>query len=323
MFRFLNQLKPMRYFFLILFLFRPLFSEFINIEAGAEGPWFTGTLLTPSPFTIPNGHSNVSPYLVVTDPKGKAETNSEYPDLIDRVSSINLLFFGQTGLSDRLDFTLVPNFAYNYSGNESTWVFGDLYSELGIQITRQGENAGYTTKFAIGEMFPTGTYQHLKPQKYQTDFSGTGSFSTFFKFCFGKRWFIYNQHYLAFRMEAGSILNTQVRVFGYNTYGGDETTKGRVFPGPVFPLLMGFEYNLTRNWALALDIATEYSLPVRFKGVTRRSVGTGSTYSLSFAPAIEYNFSSDIGLIAGVWVAAYRHNLPYFINYVASLSWYI
>jgi hypothetical protein len=312
----------MRYFFLTLLFITKAFAEFINIEDGAEGPWFTGTLLTASPFTIPEGHLNFSPYLGVTHPYGQANTNSDFPDIIDRVSSVNLVFFGQTGLTNFMDFMFAPSFSYNYYEDESSWLFGDLYSELAIQLTRQVGNKGYTAKIALGEMFPTGVYQNLDPSKYGTDFSGSGSFSTFFKFCIGKRWHIYDIHYLAFRMAASAILNTQVKVMGYNSYGGDETTKGRVFPGPIFPLFFGFEYSLTQNWVLALDIANEYSFPVRFKGKTKRSVGIGPTYSLSFAPAIEYNFSQNVGLIAGIWVAAYQHNLPYYINYVASLTWY-
>ena len=66
----------------------------------------------------------------------------------------------------------------------------------------------------------------------------------------------------------------------------------------------GASYALTQRWVLALDFLQNYSRGFRTNGVdaggvvvSSRSVGTAST---AIAPALEYNWSGNVGVIAGV-----------------------
>lgn len=301
-----------------------LCADYIDVHPAALGPWFTGPLLTPSAYTIPNGHYNIQPYLNVDNSFGVFNRHWHTVRFPETVSNINFQCFFQMGITPFMDFTITPTFFYNYVGDEeSSWRFGDLYAEVGFQLIRQIGNKGFSAKFAFGELFPTGVYQHLNPNKLGTDSSGGGTFATTFKLVFSRRWNTYSFHYLAVRMSMASILSPQLAVHGLNSYGGDRTTRGRVFPGTTFPLLFGFEYNLTQNWVLALDIANALVLKTKFKGETILPVGSDWGYSLSFAPAIEYNYSAQVGLIAGVWFSAVGKNSSDFINYLISLNWYI
>ncbi|MCB1827280.1 MAG: hypothetical protein KDH94_02560 [Coxiellaceae bacterium] len=45
-----------------------------------------------------------------------------------------------------------------------------------------------------------------------------------------------------------------------------------------------------------------------------------STNSFSIAPAIEYNFNGNLGIIAGVWFGVDGRNTPEFASYVFSLD---
>ena len=313
-----------RFFFTFILSSSLLVADYINFYPAAEGPWFTGTLITPSAYSIPFGHYNLEPYLSVNNTFGLFNKHWHEKTLPETVSNINLQFWAQMGVNSFMDFTIVPSFYYNYVGEEeSSWRFGDLFAQLGFQLSKQQGAKGFAARFTIGELFPTGTYQHLDIRKLGTDASGGGSFVTFFQFIFAKRWNTYTFHYLAARMSAGCSLYSQVCVHGLNSYGGDKTTKGRVFPGTSFPLLFGFEYNMTQNWVLALDIINQTSLKTRFKGSTTFPVGWRWQYNLSFAPAIEYNYSQNVGLIAGVWFAPVGRVSQKFINYVMALNWYI
>ena len=94
--------------------------------------------------------------------------------------------------------------------------------------------------------------------------------------------------------------------------------------GTNFAALLGLELTLAKHWALALDIASTHTLKTRFKGVTKDAVGNHKLgYSLSLAPAIEYNFNGNIGIIAGVWLTAFGDNTPDFINGVVAINIYI
>ena len=301
-----------------------LCADYIDFHPAASGPWFTGPLLTASAFTIPNGHYNIQPYLYANNNFGLFNRHWHTVRFPEAASNINLECYLQMGITPFMDFTIAPSFFYNYVGDEeSSWRFGDLYTEVSFQLAQQKGDKGFTAKFAIGELFPTGVYQHLNPNKLGTDSSGGGTFATTFQFIFSRRWNTYTFHYLAARMSMACTLSPQLAVHGLNSYGGDRTTRGRVFPGTLFPLLFGFEYNMTQNWVLALDVANALRLKTKFRGETIFPVGWDWAYSLSFAPAIEYNYSAEVGLIAGVWFSALGKNSFNFLNYVVSLNWYI
>ncbi len=71
---------------------------------------------------------------------------------------------------------------------------------------------------------------------------------------------------------------------------------------------MAFEYSLTKNWVPvfeALYVNSSASSFVGNPGLTPGGIvgsigGTGGS-QFSLAPALEYNFSANLGVIGGVW----------------------
>jgi hypothetical protein len=67
-----------------------------------------------------------------------------------------------------------------------------------------------------------------------------------------------------------------------------------------------------RNW-LALDVVYQYGastrITSRMPATPEYPVETGSSYALIFAPAIEYNFSSAVGVIFGVRIIEIGRNV--------------
>jgi hypothetical protein len=68
---------------------------------------------------------------------------------------------------------------------------------------------------------------------------------------------------------------------------------------------------VTRNWVLALDVFYQHDASTRIRGEQDGApfaAESGSAWRLGLAPALEYNFTSRVGVIFGArWFAAGRN----------------
>ncbi len=88
-------------------------------------------------------------------------------------------------------------------------------------------------------------------------------------------------------------------------------------PGDVFTFTSAWEYSITREWVFAMDLIYQHDASTRLDGIQadlatgdaqRIDEDFGSAWRFSVAPAIEYNFTSRVGVIAGArWFAAGRN----------------
>jgi hypothetical protein len=136
-------------------------------------------------------------------------------------------------------------------------------------------------------------------------------------------------HYLSARLYFSYFFLAPVHVKGFNVYGGGFETKGKVRPGNVFNTILGLEFSLTQRWALALDITHSYQNKTRFsgnQGILKIGegaiVGGPSKNQISLAPAIEYNFSENVGVIAGAWFTIAGRNSTEFVSGVIAVNVY-
>ena len=179
------------------------------------------------------------------------------------------------------------------------------------------------------ETFPTGKYKNSSPNKSLTDLGGKGSYATEIRFLFGRLENIYENHFFRWRVNLNYTFSTNVDVKGIHAYGGGIGTKGTANPGQNFEVDLGLEYNLTRNWALALDLIGTWQDKTRFKGFPGVSSNgqiasntAQSSIQYSIAPAIEYNFSANLGIIGGVWLTVAGKNSPQFYSGVIALNYF-
>ncbi len=77
-----------------------------------------------------------------------------------------------------------------------------------------------------------------------------------------------------------------------------------------------------------MDVLYSHGDSVKFKGIngtnedgSEATNASASSEQWSLAPALEYNFSEDVGIIAGIWFSTSGRNTIDFISYVASLTW--
>ncbi len=295
-----------------------------------EGPWFTGPLLAPSAMTVKPGSWSVDFYANENVYRGTYDNNWKVhssPNFYETTIQSQV----KTGLLNGLDFQVTPKLYFNQTEGQFYSNVGDLPLALNIQLlTSKMQDPWPNMKLSLKANAPTGKYQHLHANKKGTDAIGAGSWLPAGSLVMSKLWNTSGIHYLESKLAITYQVGTAVLVKGLNSYGGASNTKGFVYPGNVVSVDAAIEYNLTQRWALACDLYYAHNNKTRFSG----NPGTSSDGSpakmtslsgekWSLAPALEYAWSKNIGLIAGVWFSFAGKNTYQFTNAMLTLSIYI
>lgn len=304
------------------------YDEQLSKTPPLELPWFTGPLLAPSGHVIPVGHYNIEPYLFANVATGVYDSHWKGHNTTN-FYNINTEVPVQIGIFDRCDVTFTPQFSWNHTDGASHWVYNDMPFGLDYQIFYDtADKWPPAVKLALKANAPLGKYQKLNPNDEGTDIGGSGSWLPGVGLDFSRLFHFTGVHFLAARLALTYIFPTAVHVKGFNAYGGGDGTHGKVYPGQIFSADLGLEYTLARRWALALDVLYVHANHTRFsgqKGTTDgvpNSVGGPSSEQLSLAPAIEYNWNGNYGIIAGVWFSVAGRNTAEFINGVIAFNIY-
>jgi hypothetical protein len=290
-------------------------------------PWYTGPLITPGASMMAVGEANTQPYLFVVDNYATFDKNrksvSNPSNLVQLKGSINL----QTGITDNFDLNVTIASTGNWQFSQSNGGFGDTTITGGFLVNKQTRYAPQV-KFTIAETFPTGKYQHLNTNGLHLDAIGAGAYTTQFGLVLSKVFLWTTQYPMNARIFFGYQLSTPVRVEGFNTYGGGFGTKGKVHPGNTFSADFGYEISLSQNWVLATDVVYSATNQTTFHGTPgvlatgeRASNGGGYSDNLSISPAIEYNWNSSLGIIAGAQFSVYGRNSSNFASGIISVTY--
>jgi opacity protein-like surface antigen len=292
-------------------------------------PWLTGSLLLPLAEVIPKGSFAYDTYLYNTLKTGEytSDWGVDSKPVSYSLIPTEFLFYGFT---DWFTVFAAPGFELNHTQGQTHAGIIDLVTELFFQVlpsNKYKEVPGIL--IGIGEIFPIGKFQKLNPRKLGTDQTGDGTFTTLFDLIFFKIFHLGGYQFIAPYLNLEYGVKASVHVKDFNFFGGGFGTDGRVEPGNTSVVLTGVEYAFTRNWAFALDILYIHENKSTFKGkvgVTETcepaTVGFPSSEQLSFAPAIEYNWSQNFGIVGGVWFTAAGRNSEQFTSIVISCSGY-
>ncbi len=324
-----------RYLFGFLALGSAVYAADVPLEVllpsrGRE-PWSTGPLLTPSGNNIPKGHLNIEPYVFAT--QSSSSYDEDWKRVPNAVSAwnISILPFLQVGMTTWLDFSLIPSWVYVVSNGSATFSFGDCSAALGFQLWKQKHNSWVPSiRLIITETFPVGRFENLDPELFGTDIAGAGSYVTRAALAMG--WDIHaaDIHWLYVRFVVAYDISSKVHVHGFSSYGGAFDTNGWVYPGESIQVFLAAEYSITQNWAIACDFLANYNTSIRFNGFPGYDVLTGlpadlnvgSSAQYSLAPALEYNWSENLGAISGVWFTFAGRNSIAFTSWVTALNYY-
>jgi hypothetical protein len=272
-----------------------------------EDAWWTGPMLAPSGATLPAGHWLIEPYLFDVMADGHFDQQGDHhagPHEHDLGSLTYVLY----GLTDRLTVGMIPRFAYNEPAgapNSSAPGVGDFTLQAGYGLT-QYHDGHYVPAIAlvVQETLPTGRYERLARP---SDGFGSGSYQTAFNVFSQDYFWMPNGRILRARLDLTYTIASGVSLHDQSVYGTASGFRGDARPGDGFTADLAGEYSLTRNWVLALDVIYQHNASTR---ITSRlppgpasapyPLESGSSYYVGFAPAIEYNLSSQIGVLLGV-----------------------
>lgn len=289
-------------------------------------PWYTGPLIASSASCVPPGKINLQPYIYLT---------TNYAQFNDHRKSINtpntfimspLLVF-QTGITNWMDFTIVPQGFFRWETGKFGDGFADLPIQLGFALLKE---TPYIPKMrlVLGTLFPTGKYQHLNASKLGLDATGQGAYQTILGLNLSKVFWWFKLHPIATRLATNYIIpDNTVSVKGFNAFGGGYDTKGDIKIGNTLTLDLGLEISLTQKWVFATDFVYTTSNKTTFSGTPGfldsglpASNGSPSSDQFSLAPAIEYNVNENGGFIGGVWFTVTGRNSANFVSVLLSYT---
>ena len=305
-------------------------SLFIFSNLGFAGPWFTGPLLAPAGHTIPNGHTNFEMYGidVFSDGHYDQSGNLIHTPLFRSVVANPILSHGFT---DWLDVQLTLPYVFSSTLGVNSNKIADIATAFGFQLVEQnGSPKRADVRILVQETFPTGRFENLNPALFGTDSTGLGSYQTQIGLNLQYLREIYNSHYLRTRLILSHLYTTPVTVNGFNSYGGTANTHGRISSGSENDVDLAFEYTLTQNWVAVLEGTYSKGQSTRFTGDLDignlggpvPSIGFADYYETALAPAVEYNFNSNVGVIGGVWFPVSGKNTSHYMTYVLALNAY-
>jgi hypothetical protein len=296
-----------------------------------DDAWWTGPILAAGANTLPKGHTLVEPYVFDVVSRGRYDDNGTKHSG-PRTHGYGSLTYLLYGLVDDFTVGVIPRFGYNdvADGPDSSGIgLGDLTAQAAYQLLRY-RDGGRTPSLSLvlQETFPTGKYDRLGSRP--SDGIGSGAYTTTLS--------LYSQYFLW--MPNGRIMRTRlnfsyaasdtVRVEDVSVYGTGNGFRGHAKPGESFTVGSAWEYSVTRNWVLALDIVYEHHSNTTLRGLApgagpsslpvdiQENFGSSEVFTL--APAVEYNWNGNIGVIVGTVLTVAGRNTSANVIPVAALN---
>jgi hypothetical protein len=288
-----------------------------------DDAWWTGPLLAASPGSLSPGHFLIEPYLFDAIPQGHYDndgTRHPGPHANNFGSQSYILY----GLTDAVGVGLIPRFGFNNlsAGRDSSKIgVGDLTVQAQYGLTHFAEGSWIpTTAFVLQETLPTGKYDRLGD--HPADGQGTGAYSTNLGLYSQYFFWLPNGRILRTRLDVSYSISGSASVRDVSVYGTGGGFRGRARPGNVTVVDAAWEYSVTRNWVLAMDVLYEHdgSTHLEGSGPDRVELNSGTGHTWSMAPALEYNFNSRVGVIAGAKLTTSGRNATAVIIPVAAVN---
>lgn len=266
-----------------------------------DDAWWTGPMLANSAHTLPKGHMLIESYL--------------YDAISGSTNSVNSLTYLLYGATDRLTLGLVPTAGHNSvrGGEDSSGIqLGDTQLRAQYGLTSLDAARGIPDlAIALIETVPTGRHDRLGTRP--SDGFGNGAYTTALAFYSQMLFWMPNGRLLRTRQDLSQSISRRTAVEDVSVYGTGRGFRGHARPGNAFSADLAFEYSLTRNWVLALDVIYNHGNEAIARGTQSGrpvALNSGTSDSLGFAPAIEFSWTPNIGVLGGVRIIPKGHNAP-------------
>ena len=257
-------------------------------------------MLAPSAGAFPPGHILIEPYFFDVMQYGSYDKHGAL-STAQHANDYGNLTYIIYGLANRVSVGLTPILGFNTSNgspSSSGIGLGDWSMQAQYQLVPyRADNWVPMTAVNLGETFPTGAYDRLGDRP--NDGLGSGTYTTTVSLYTQKFFWMPNGRILRARLNFAQAFSSSVNVNGVSVYGTGSGFHGYAKPGATFTLDAAEEYSITRNWVFAMDLVYHHSgntQVVGSSGVTN----SGSSSAFQLAPAIEYNWTPNSGILFGV-----------------------
>jgi hypothetical protein len=278
-----------------------------------DDAWWTGPMLAPSAATLPRGHFLIEPYFYDVIMIGRYDRERV------RRSTAHSNGFGSLayvlyGLADRVTVGMIPTTGYivEDSSRSSGVRLADLSVQGQYRLSQFHESHWIpTTSLVVQQTFPTGKYDRLGDRL--SDGLGSGAYTTTLALYSQTYFWLPNGRMLRTRLDVSQSFSTTVKVQDVSVYGTGQGFRGQARPGSSFFADLSFEYSLTRMFVLALDVTYQHTGNTRVTGYSVAGprgaqnpssieFDSGSSDAIGLAPAIEYSWKPNLGVLLGVRV---------------------
>jgi hypothetical protein len=285
-----------------------------------DDAWWTGPIVAAGASTLPPGRALIEPYVFDVITRGRYDRDGNYRRT-DTVHSYGSLTYMLYGVAEGFTAGVIPTFGFNdvAAGADSSGIqVGDVTLQGQWRLAQFSEGRRVpTASLVLQQTLPTGKYDRLGARP--SDGLGAGAHTT--SLALHSQYYLWmpNGRILRTRFNVGYAVSDSVDVADTSVYGTSQGFRGRADPGDTFSVYSAWEYSVTRNWVLALDVFYQRDASTRIRGTDLADVNgeqqrvpfsadTGTSWRLGLAPAIEYNWTSRVGVIIGArWFAAGRN----------------
>ena len=289
--------------------------------------WWTGPLLAPNASTFPAGHALVETYVFDVNNNGQFDTGGRHEPAAGghELGSLTYLIFG---LTDRVSVGLLPRFFFDEppgAPNSSSPGIGDFGAQVQVGLTSFHEGSLVpATALVLGETFPTGRYDALANS---ADGFGAGVYTTALSWYSQDYLWLPDGRILRVRLDLTYAISSSASLSDQSVYATPVGFRGRAYPGDSFTADAAAEYSVTRNWVLATDLVWVHNASTRLAGSEPAAGGvsfvdtqSGSSEYFAVAPAVEYNFSSRVGVIFGARIFVAGRNTGSSVTTAAAIN---
>jgi hypothetical protein len=279
-----------------------------ELRTAMQSARWTGPLLASTAETLPQGHFYTEPYFFDSISGGKHHPGSSG--------------YYQYGLAKDFTVGFQPNFAIGTESPNRTPTIGDFKLLSQLRLTRfTPEHRVPSVAVVLQEVIPTGKFDHLRPLQAG---HGSGSFATEVGVNVQYYFLLKNDRLLRARFNFLQRFWHGGNVEDRSVFGTAPGFRGHARPGNITTYIGAVEYSVTRELVLAFDVTREADARTKVRG--RYEDGplieqdSPSSHYVSFAPAVEYNWSDSTGAIFGVWVIPKGHNTPASVTPALAIS---
>lgn len=289
---------------------QPALAQAVPGDAAVQNQWFTGTLEAPSPALPKAGILEVEPYAIVTRTHGAYDMTGDYratPN-VDTFTSVMAVKYG---ITDRISVQALPSISHVFNRASQYTGFGDLPIELEYRISDANNKTGFpSVTFALGLNVPIGKHDNLRTA---SSGFGSGAYTLKQQVLLQSLFDTPGGHPMRFRLFAAAYEPIgKTSVDNVSVYGTSQGFTGRVDPGVSGTLGIGGGYAFDRRWVIAMDLVYKSARGFTLEGTDALNAPfhsrSGRSSTLSWAPALEYNLSGNVGIIAGVDFSLAGHN---------------